>query len=130
VETVYLASDPDREGEAISWHIAQEVRSANPNIKRVMFHEITEKAVKRALRNPGELSENMYQSQLARRILDRLVGYKISPILWRSVARGLSAGRVQSVAVRLVVEREREIEAHIPREYWVITVDWTPAMIR
>ncbi len=121
VDAVFLASDPDREGEAISWHIAQELKGANPNIHRVMFHEITKKAVQNALAHPGELSENMYQSQLARRILDRLVGYKISPILWRSVARGLSAGRVQSVAVRLVVERERAIEAFNPKEYWVIT---------
>lgn len=121
VDAVFLASDPDREGEAISWHIAQELKGANANIYRVMFHEITSKAVKASLAHPGELSGDIYQSQLSRRILDRLVGYKISPVLWRSVARGLSAGRVQSVAVRLVVERERAIEAFVPREYWVIS---------
>ena len=120
-DAVYLASDPDREGEAISWHIAQELKGTNTHMYRVMFHEITGKAVKASLAKPGELSEDMYQSQLSRRILDRLVGYKISPILWRSVARGLSAGRVQSVAVRLVVERERAIEAFDPKEYWVIS---------
>lgn len=120
-DAVYLASDPDREGEAISWHIAQELKGANTRIYRVMFHEITGKAVKNSLAKPGELSEDIYQSQLSRRILDRLVGYKMSPILWRAVARGLSAGRVQSVAVRLVVERERKIEAFEPKEYWVIS---------
>ena len=119
-DAVYLAPDPDREGEAIAWHIADEIRKKNDNIHRVMFHEITKKAVKAALEKPEELDRNKYDSQQARRILDRLVGYQISPILWRKVKRGLSAGRVQSVAVELVVEREKKIRAFEPVEYWVL----------
>ncbi|MBM4396490.1 MAG: type I DNA topoisomerase [Deltaproteobacteria bacterium] len=118
---VYLAPDPDREGEAIAWHIFEEIESVAPNVSRVMFHEITRDAVRRALGDPRPLDRKMYESQLARRILDRLVGYQISPLLWRKVQGGLSAGRVQSVAVRLVVEREREIEAFVPVEYWIMT---------
>lgn len=121
-DTVYLAPDPDREGEAIAWHIFEEIEGVAPKIERVLFTEITRDAVRRALQYPRELDRLMYESQLARRILDRLVGYQISPILWRKVQGGLSAGRVQSVAVRLVVDREREIEAFEPREYWVIDV--------
>ncbi len=122
-DCVYLAPDPDREGEAIAWHIAEEIRGVAPEIRRVLFHEITKDAVRKALEFPRDLDEKMYDSQLARRILDRLVGYQISPLLWRKVQGGLSAGRVQSVAVRLVVDREREIEAFQPREYWVLTAD-------
>ncbi len=119
-DAVYLAPDPDREGEAIAWHIADEIRKKNENIHRVMFHEITRKAVQAALEKPEKLDRSKYDSQQARRILDRLVGYQISPILWRKVKRGLSAGRVQSVAVELVVEREKKIRAFDPVEYWVL----------
>ncbi|HXU06192.1 MAG TPA: DNA topoisomerase, partial [Polyangia bacterium] len=120
VGKVLLAPDPDREGEAIAWHIAEEVREANPNIQRVLFNEITKKAVTEAIGKPIALDEKKFESQQARRILDRLVGYEISPVLWTKVRRGLSAGRVQSVAVRLVVEREAEIKAFVPQEYWTV----------
>jgi len=124
VDTIYLAPDPDREGEAIAFHIGNEIRKfAKGKIYRVSFNEITKKAVKESLANPTELNENRVNAQQARRILDRLVGYKISPILWKKIHRGLSAGRVQSVALRLVVEREREIQAFKPEEYWSIALD-------
>jgi DNA topoisomerase-1 len=103
---VYLAPDPDREGEAIAWHLYELIKSQNKNIKRVLFNEITKKGVKRGLDSPRELNKNLFESQQARRIVDRLVGYELSPLLWKKVRRGLSAGRVQSVALRLVVERE------------------------
>jgi len=119
-EKVLLAPDPDREGEAIAWHIAEEIRPANPNIQRVLFNEITKKAVNEAILHPLELDMHKFESQQARRVLDRLVGYEISPVLWSKVRRGLSAGRVQSVAVRLVVDREAEIKAFRPEEYWTI----------
>lgn len=121
VELVLLAPDPDREGEAIAWHVAEELRPVNGNIQRVLFNEITKKGVKAGLDAPRKLDRDKFESQQARRILDRLVGYKISPLLWTTVRRGLSAGRVQSVAVRLVVEREREIDAFLPEEFWTIT---------
>jgi DNA topoisomerase-1 len=120
VARVLLAPDPDREGEAIAWHIADEVRDANPNIQRVLFNEITKKAINEAIGRPMALDVKKFESQQARRILDRLVGYQISPVLWTKVRRGLSAGRVQSVAVRLVVEREAEIAAFRPQEYWTV----------
>jgi len=120
---VLLAPDPDREGEAIAWHIADEIRPGNGNIKRVLFNEITKKAVLEAIEHPLELDAKKYESQQARRVLDRLVGYQISPILWAKVRRGLSAGRVQSVAVRLLVEREEEIRAFRSEEYWTVEVD-------
>ena len=124
VDTIYLAPDPDREGEAIAHHIGNEVaRFTRGKIYRVMFNEITKKAVKEALANPTELNLDRVNAQQARRILDRLVGYKISPILWKKVHRGLSAGRVQSVALRIVCEREREILAFESKEYWSITLD-------
>ena len=124
VDTIYLAPDPDREGEAIAYHIGNEIRKfAKGKIYRVSFNEITKKAVLEALKNPTELNENRVNAQQARRILDRLVGYKISPILWKKIHRGLSAGRVQSVALRMVVEREREIQAFKPEEYWSIELD-------
>ena len=124
VDTIYLAPDPDREGEAIAHHIGNEVaRFTKGKIYRVMFNEITKKAVKEALENPTELNHDRVNAQQARRILDRLVGYKISPILWKKVHRGLSAGRVQSVALRIVCEREREIQAFQSKEYWSITLD-------
>jgi DNA topoisomerase-1 len=121
-QRVLLAPDPDREGEAIAWHIAEEVRSANPNIQRVLFNEITKKAINEAIGKPMELDIKKFESQQARRVLDRLVGYQISPVLWTKVRRGLSAGRVQSVAVRLVAEREQEITAFRPEEYWTVEV--------
>ncbi|HEY3358909.1 MAG TPA: type I DNA topoisomerase [Polyangia bacterium] len=123
---VFLAADPDREGEAIAWHIADEIRDANSSISRVLLHEITKKGVTEALAAPTSLDEKKFESQQARRILDRLVGYEISPILWKKVKRGLSAGRVQSVAVRIVVERERETLAFKPVEYWSIAADLEP----
>jgi DNA topoisomerase-1 len=123
-EAVYLASDPDREGEAISWHIAQALRLKNP--QRIEFNEITKTAIQRALSKPRTIDMNRVNSQQARRILDRLIGYKLSPLLSRKVRKGLSAGRVQSVAVRLICEREREIQAFKPVEYWSITATLTP----
>ena len=123
-DTIYLAPDPDREGEAIAHHIGNEVaRFTKGKIYRVTFNEITKKAVLEAMNNPTELNNNRVNAQQARRILDRLVGYKISPILWKKVHRGLSAGRVQSVALRIVCEREREIQAFKPREYWSIALE-------
>src|SRR3989337_2299443 len=123
---VYLATDPDREGEAIAEHV-YEVLSDNgkssitrENLKRIVFHEITKGAVEEAIKNPRKVDKNLVEAQVARRVLDRLVGYKLSPLLWKEVRRGLSAGRVQSVTVRLIVEREREIEAFKPEEYWEI----------
>ena len=121
VKNIYLGPDPDREGEAIAWHIAEEIGDGNKNIYRVLFNEITKKAVLDALQRPGKLQQSKYEAQQARRILDRLVGYQISPILWEKVRRGLSAGRVQSVAVRIVCEREREIQDFLSEEYWSLT---------
>jgi DNA topoisomerase-1 len=117
---VYLATDEDREGEAIAWHLIQALKLKPEQTKRVAFHEITKPAVAEAIAHPRQLDENLVDAQQTRRILDRLVGYKLSPWLWKKVAKGLSAGRVQSVAVRLVVEREKEINAFVPQEYWTI----------
>ena len=119
---IYLATDPDREGEAISWHLVKATAwdKGNTPLHRVVFHEITQEAVKEAFRHTRDIDMKLVNAQQARRILDRLVGYQISPLLWRKVQRGLSAGRVQSVALRIVVDREREIEAFVPREYWSI----------
>jgi DNA topoisomerase-1 len=119
-DTLFLATDPDREGEAIAWHIAQVLEDHMPPMKRVVFHEITETAVKEAFKHPREIDLKLVDSQQGRRVLDRLVGYKLSPLLWKKVRYGLSAGRVQSVAVRLIVEREREREKFHPSEYWTI----------
>lgn len=116
---VYLAPDPDREGEAIAWHVAELIKGKNTVIKRIQFNEITARAVREALDTPRELDENLFCSQQARRILDRLVGYKLSPLLWNKVKRGISAGRVQSVALRLIVEREKERQKFVPEEYWL-----------
>ncbi|MDD3926014.1 MAG: DNA topoisomerase, partial [bacterium] len=115
---VYLATDPDREGEAIAWHLANALELKDP--RRIQFNQITRSAVEEALSNPHEIDTSRVDAQQARRVLDRLVGYKLSPLLWKKVRKGLSAGRVQSVAVRLVVDREREITAFIPEEYWSI----------
>ena len=117
-ESVYIATDPDREGEAIASHVAQILSKSK--LSRISFHEITQKAVEEAIANPSVVNENLVDAQIARRVLDRLVGYKLSPLLWKKVRRGLSAGRVQSVAVRLIVERENEIKAFKPDEYWEI----------
>jgi DNA topoisomerase-1 len=115
---IYVATDPDREGEAIGWHLTQELAGKKRRIHRLTFNEITRKAVQDALKHPRKIDERMVAAQRARRVLDRLVGYKISPLLWDKVRRGLSAGRVQSVALKLVADREREIEAFVPEEYW------------
>ncbi|MFH1031321.1 MAG: type I DNA topoisomerase [Chloroflexota bacterium] len=123
--TVYLATDPDREGEAISWHIAQVTQTDRKPYKRVVFHEITEEAIKQAFKSPRDIDMQLVDAQQARRVLDRLVGYKISPLLWKKVRRGLSAGRVQSVTVRLVVDRERQIQNFVPVEYWSIEAELT-----
>ncbi|NJO83985.1 MAG: type I DNA topoisomerase [Blastochloris sp.] len=128
-DTIYLATDPDREGEAIAWHITQAASiPRNKPTFRVVFNEITRNAVQDAVANPRQINHNLVDAQQARRVLDRLVGYKLSPLLWDKVQRGLSAGRVQSVAVRLVVEREREIEAFVPQEYWTIEADLAKQM--
>jgi DNA topoisomerase-1 len=121
-DEIFIATDPDREGEAIGWHLAEELGSGNKKkIRRLMFNEITKKGVLSALEHPTTINKQMVDAQQARRVLDRLVGYKISPLLWDKVRRGLSAGRVQSVALKLVCDREREIEAFVPEEYWNIT---------
>src|SRR5271155_5563457 len=132
VDNVYLAADPDREGEAICWHLQEELKSKksdkrkaedgseSPAFFRVMFNEITKKAIKAAFEHPTEVNANLVNAQQARRVLDRLVGYKVSPLLWDKVRRGLSAGRVQTVALRVIVEREREVRAFVPKEYWTI----------
>ena len=123
-DTVYLATDPDREGEAISWHLVEAADlGKTAKLKRVVFHEITNAAVEDAFANPRQIDMDLVNAQQARRLLDRIVGYKLSPVLWSKVRRGLSAGRVQSVALRIIVDREREIEAFNPVEFWVITVD-------
>ncbi len=119
-DKIYLATDPDREGEAISWHLAHMLDIDEADKVRVEFNEITKEAVKNAIKNPREIDRNLVDAQQARRVLDRLVGYKISPLLWRKIRKGLSAGRVQSVAVKLICDREEEIDDFIPQEYWTI----------
>src|SRR6187431_2624431 len=122
VDDIFIATDPDREGEAIGWHLAEELGAGNKKkIRRLMFNEITKKGVLAALDHPMEIDKKMVDAQQARRVLDRLVGYKISPLLWEKVRRGLSAGRVQSVALKLVCDRELEIGAFVPEEYWNLT---------
>ena len=126
--SVYLATDPDREGEAISWHLVQATKLDNNGrpVHRVVFHEITRDAVQAAFQSPRSIDMNLVNAQQARRILDRLVGYKLSPLLWRKVQKGLSAGRVQSVAVRMIVDREQEIQGFTPQEYWTLDVELAP----
>ena len=122
-DTIYLATDLDREGEAIAWHLRESIGGDDSRYKRVVFNEITKKAIQEAFSKPGELDINRVNAQQARRFLDRVVGYMVSPLLWAKIARGLSAGRVQSVAVKLVVEREKEIRAFVPEEYWEVHAD-------
>src|ERR1700720_3791169 len=117
---IYIASDPDREGEAIGWHVMNLLGGESKKVRRILFHEITKNAVKKAIEHPTTIDMNKVNAQQARRVLDRLVGYKLSPLLWDKVRRGLSAGRVQSVAVRIIAEREREIRAFTPEEYWTV----------
>ena len=124
-DQVYLAPDPDREGEAIAWHASEILKKKGRIFHRVLFHELTQKAILESIRNPEELNANRYDAQKTRRMLDRLVGYQISPLLWRKVKGGLSAGRVQSVTVRIICERERQIQAFTPEEYWSITAHLT-----
>ena len=129
-EEVYLATDPDREGEAIAWHLSQVIDADPKNSHRVVFHEITEPAINEAFSHPRDINMDLVDAQQARRVLDRLVGYSLSPLLWRKVRSRLSAGRVQSVALRLIVEREREIEAFIPVEYWSIQGEFQPESLK
>ena len=121
-DKIYLATDPDREGEAISWHLSTALKLEDKNVSRISFNEITKSAVKESLKNPRQIDMDLVDAQQARRVLDRMVGYKISPLLWAKVKRGLSAGRVQSVALRIVCDREEEIYAFIPEEYWSLDV--------
>ena len=124
VDKIYLASDPDREGEAIAWHVRQILKVPDDKILRIVFNEITPKAVKYSVDNPRGIDMDMVQAQQTRQILDKLVGYKLSPVLWKQIGnRNLSAGRVQSVALRMICEREEEIEAFVPQEYWSIHTD-------
>ncbi len=124
-DTIYLATDPDREGEAISWHLTKAINMEGKKVKRITFNEITKTAVKESLKHPRDIDMNLVNAQQARRVLDRVVGYRISPILWAKVKRGLSAGRVQSAALRIVCDRENEIAAFIPEEYWTIEASLT-----
>lgn len=122
-DKVYLATDPDREGEAISWHLSQSLKLEGKSVNRITFNEITQKAVKESLKAPRDIDINLVNAQQTRRMLDRMVGYKISPLLWAKVKRGLSAGRVQSVALRIICDREEEINAFIPEEYWTLEAE-------
>ena len=122
-DKVFLATDPDREGEAISWHLAFLLGLDEEEKNRIEFNEITKEAVRNAIKNPRKIDKNLVDAQQARRVLDRLVGYKISPILWSKVRKGLSAGRVQSAATKMICDREEEIEKFIPKEYWSILLE-------
>ena len=122
-DKIYLATDPDREGEAISWHLSKALKLEGKNVSRISFNEITQNAVKASLKNPREIDMDLVDAQQARRALDRMVGYRISPLLWAKVKRGLSAGRVQSVALRIVCDREEEILNFVPKEYWTVEAE-------
>ena len=119
-DKIYLATDPDREGEAISWHLYAALKLEDKKVYRITFNEITKNAVKESLKKPREIDMSLVDAQQARRMLDRMVGYRISPLLWAKIKRGLSAGRVQSVALRIICDREEEINAFIPEEYWTL----------
>lgn len=123
-EKIYLATDPDREGEAISWHLLKALKLEDKKVYRIAFNEITKNAVKESLKNAREINTDLVDAQQARRMLDRMVGYRISPLLWAKVKRGLSAGRVQSVALRIICDREDEINSFIPEEYWTLDADF------
>src|SRR5216117_3227225 len=125
---IYLATDLDREGEAIAWHLKEALGIPDARVKRVIFNAITKSEIQKAFKQPHDIDMDRVNAQQARRILDRIVGWEVSPILWKKVAKGLSAGRVQSVAVRLVVEREREIDAFIPEEHWKIGAIFSTAV--
>ena len=129
-DTVYLATDPDREGEAISWHLKQLLDLPDEKTKRVTFNEITKNVVQESIRQPRDIDQNLVDAQQARRILDRLVGYELSPLLWTKIRRGLSAGRVQSVATRMVDDRDREIEEFQPEEYWTLDANLLGADVK
>ena len=122
---VLIATDPDREGEAIGWHIADNISNKSKNIRRVIFNEITKKGIERGLNSEGDIDKNLVDSQQARRIMDRLVGYKISPFLWKTISNGLSAGRVQSVALRIICERDKDIKMFVPEEFWSVKAEFT-----
>ena len=122
---MFLATDPDREGEAISWHLSQTLKLDNNKANRIVFNEITKNAIKSSIKEARKLDMNLIDAQQARRVLDRMVGYSISPLLWSKIKRGLSAGRVQSVALRIICDREEEINSFIPEEYWNIEAEFT-----
>ncbi len=124
-EKVYLATDPDREGEAISWHLAEALKIPEEEVKRITFNEITKNAIRNSIKEARGIDMNLVDAQQARRILDRMIGYRISPLLWDKVKRGLSAGRVQSVALRIICDREEEINAFVPQEYWSLEADFS-----
>ena len=124
-QTVWLASDEDREGEAIAWHLFEVLKLKPENTHRIVFHEITRPAIENAIKHPREIDLNLVDAQQARRVLDRIVGFELSPVLWKKIKPALSAGRVQSVATRLVMERENEIKAFRPEEYFRVTADFT-----
>ena len=126
-DKIYLATDPDREGEAISWHLQTILESVKTPIHRITFNEITKQAVSSSIKKARPIDMDLVDAQQARRVLDRIVGYKISPLLWAKVKKGLSAGRVQSVALHLICQREKEIEAFLPQEYWTLQLDLTDA---
>ena len=129
-DKIYLATDPDREGEAISWHLMKALKLEGKKVYRISFNEITKSAVKASLKNARDIDMDLVDAQQARRVLDRIVGYKISPVLWAKVKRGLSAGRVQSVALRIIADREDEIAAFIPEEYWSLDANFKVKGVR
>ena len=124
-QTVWLASDEDREGEAIAWHLYKVLELKPENTRRIVFHEITKDAILHAVANPRDIDLNLVDAQQARRVLDRIVGFELSPVLWKKIKPSLSAGRVQSVAVRLIMERENEIKKFTPEEFYRVTADFT-----